>query len=50
MSIASETTHLQFWAKSDRAIPLLYRVMQEFGVDAYAPTNAQGERYLLEFL
>ncbi|GKZ53044.1 catalase A [Aspergillus niger] len=45
----SETTHMQQWVMSDRAIPRSYRMMQGFGVNTYCLVNAKGQRHFVKF-
>ncbi|PYI31101.1 catalase-domain-containing protein [Aspergillus indologenus CBS 114.80] len=44
-----ETTHMQQWVMSDRAIPRSYRMMQGFGVNTFCLVNAQGQRHYVKF-
>ncbi|KAI9044243.1 catalase-domain-containing protein [Aspergillus affinis] len=45
----SETTHMQQWIMSDRAIPRSVRMMQGFGVNTYSLVNAEGKRHFVKF-
>ncbi|KAH8430287.1 catalase 1 [Aspergillus melleus] len=45
----SETTHMQQWIMSDRAIPRSLRMMQGFGVNTYSLVNAEGKRHFVKF-
>ncbi|EPS30756.1 hypothetical protein PDE_05708 [Penicillium oxalicum 114-2] len=45
----SETTHMNYWQMSDRAIPRSYRMMQGFGVNTYSLVNKEGKRHLVKF-
>ncbi|KAJ5144892.1 hypothetical protein N7448_002284 [Penicillium atrosanguineum] len=45
----SETTHMNYWQMSDRAIPRSYRMMQGFGVNTYSLVNKEGKRNLVKF-
>ncbi|KAF9731085.1 catalase A [Paraphaeosphaeria minitans] len=44
-----ETTHMHFWAMSDRSIPRSFRMMQGFGVNTFTLINAKGERNFVKF-
>ncbi|KAJ5338697.1 hypothetical protein N7452_005425 [Penicillium brevicompactum] len=44
-----ETTHMDQWIMSDRAIPRSYRMMQGFGVNTYSLVNKKGERTFVKF-
>lgn len=43
ISLMPESTHMIFWAMSDRAIPRSYRMMEGFGVHTFRLVNAKGE-------
>ncbi|KAJ5895340.1 hypothetical protein N7495_007031 [Penicillium taxi] len=45
----SETTHMNYWQMSDRAIPRSYRMMQGFGVNTYSLINRDGKRHFVKF-
>ncbi|KAJ5681646.1 uncharacterized protein N7477_001586 [Penicillium maclennaniae] len=45
----SETTHMNYWQMSDRAIPRSYRMMQGFGVNTYSLVNKEGKRSFVKF-
>ncbi|KAJ5675723.1 Catalase A [Penicillium macrosclerotiorum] len=45
----SETTHMNYWQMSDRAIPRSYRMMQGFGVNTYSLVNKEGKRHFVKF-
>ncbi|KAK1142314.1 catalase 1 [Aspergillus melleus] len=45
----SETTHMQQWIMSDRAIPRSLRMMQRFGVNIYSLVNAEGKCHFVKF-
>lgn len=45
----SETTHMNYWQMSDRAIPRSYRMMQGFGVNTYSLINSEGKRHFVKF-
>lgn len=45
----SETTHMNYWQMSDRAIPRSYRMMQGFGVNTYSLINSDGKRHFVKF-
>jgi catalase len=45
----SETTHMNYWQMSDRAIPRSYRMMQGFGVNTYSLINKEGKRHFVKF-
>ncbi|EAW13378.1 spore-specific catalase CatA [Aspergillus clavatus NRRL 1] len=49
MYMHSETTHMQQWVMSDRAIPRSLRMMQGFGVNTYSLINAEGKRHFVKF-
>lgn len=44
-----ESTHMQMWAMSDRAIPRSFRMMQGFGVNTFTLINKKGERHFVKF-
>ncbi|KAJ5225468.1 Catalase A [Penicillium chermesinum] len=46
----SETTHMNYWQMSDRAIPRSYRMMQGFGVNTYSLVNKEGKRHFVKFI
>ncbi|KAJ5632311.1 hypothetical protein N7490_008650 [Penicillium lividum] len=45
----SESTHMNYWQMSDRAIPRSYRMMQGFGVNTYSLVNKDGKRHFVKF-
>lgn len=45
----SETTHMNYWQMSDRAIPRSFRMMQGFGVNTYSLINKEGKRHFVKF-
>ncbi|KAJ5532232.1 hypothetical protein N7513_001387 [Penicillium frequentans] len=45
----SESTHMNYWQMSDRAIPRSYRMMQGFGVNTYSLVNKEGKRHFVKF-
>ncbi|KAJ9604300.1 catalase 1 [Cladophialophora chaetospira] len=45
-----ETTHMLFWAMSDRGIPRSYRMIQGFGVNTFVLVNAKNERTFVKFI
>jgi catalase len=49
VSLMPESTHMLFWAMSDRAIPRSYRMMQGFGVHTFRFVNAAGESIFVKF-
>ncbi len=46
---APETTHMVFWAMSDRALPRSFRMMQGFGVNTFRFVNAEGKGRFVKF-
>ncbi|KAJ5892869.1 hypothetical protein N7504_009560 [Penicillium tannophilum] len=46
----SESTHMNYWQMSDRAIPRSYRMMQGFGVNTYSLVNKEGKRHFVKFI
>jgi catalase len=49
VSLQPETTHMQMWVMSDRAIPRSYRTMEGFGVHTFRLVNAEGGTVLVKF-
>jgi catalase len=49
VSLMPESTHMQLWQMSDRAIPRSYRTMQGFGVHTFRLVNAAGESRFCKF-
>jgi catalase len=49
VSLMPESTHMQLWQMSDRAIPRSYRMMQGFGVHTFRLINAEGEAVFCKF-
>lgn len=49
ISLMPESTHMIFWAMSDRAIPRSYRMMEGFGVHTFRFLNAAGEGTFVKF-
>jgi catalase len=49
VSLMPESTHMLFWAMSDRAIPRSYRMMQGFGVHTFRFVNATRESIFVKF-
>lgn len=49
ISLMPESTHMIFWAMSDRAIPRSYRMMEGFGVHTFRFVNAKGEGTFVKF-
>ncbi|KAJ6084360.1 hypothetical protein N7486_011160 [Penicillium sp. IBT 16267x] len=46
----SESTHMNYWQMSDRAIPRSFRMMQGFGVNTYCLVNKDGKRHFVKFI
>ena len=49
ISLMPESTHMIFWAMSDRAIPRSLRMMEGFGVHTFRFVNAKGEGTFVKF-
>ena len=49
VSLQPESTHMQMWVMSDRAIPRSYRTMQGFGVHTFRLVNEAGDTTLVKF-
>lgn len=49
ISLMPESTHMIFWAMSDRAIPRSFRMMEGFGVHTFRFVNAKGEGTFVKF-
>jgi len=49
ISLMPESTHMIFWAMSDRAIPRSYRMMEGFGVHTFRFVNAEGVGTFVKF-
>lgn len=49
ISLMPESTHMIFWAMSDRAIPRSFRMMEGFGVHSFRFVNAKGEGTFVKF-
>jgi catalase len=49
ISLMPESSHMQMWIMSDRAIPRSYRMMQGFGVHTFRMVNAKGESVFVKF-
>ncbi len=49
ISLMPESTHMIFWAMSDRAIPRSYRMMEGFGVHTFRFVNQKGEGTFVKF-
>ena len=49
VSLSPESTHMLFWAMSDRAIPRSFRFMEGFGVHTFRLVNAQGKSTFVKF-
>jgi len=48
-SLVPETTHMNLWVLSDRAIPRSFRMMDGFGVNTFRLVNAQGVGRFVKF-
>jgi catalase len=48
-SLTPESTHMLFWAMSDRGIPRSFRMMDGFGVHTFRMINAKGKVSLVKF-
>ncbi|WP_066805574.1 catalase [Sphingomonas asaccharolytica] len=48
-SLTPETTHMLFWAMSDRTLPRSLRMMEGFGVHTFKLVNAAGEASFVKF-
>ena len=48
-SLMPETTHMLFWAMSDRTLPRSYRMMEGFGVHTFELVNAEGKVSFVKF-
>ncbi|MBP1156689.1 MULTISPECIES: catalase [unclassified Paenibacillus] len=44
-----ESAHMVMWAKSDRAIPRSFRMMEGFGVHTFRFVNEQGKAHFVKF-
>ena len=49
VSLRPESTHMQMWVMSDRAIPRSYRTMEGFGVHTFRLVAADGSTSLVKF-
>ena len=49
VSLSPESTHMLFWAMSDRAIPRSFRFMEGFGVHTFRLVNAEGKSTFVKF-
>ncbi|WVQ79074.1 hypothetical protein IAT38_001168 [Cryptococcus sp. DSM 104549] len=49
MSLHPQTTHMQQWIMSDRAIPRSFRMMQGFGVHTFRLTNEEGKSTFVKY-
>lgn len=49
ISLMPESTHMIFWAMSDRAIPRSLRMMEGFGVHTFRFVNQKGEGHFVKF-
>lgn len=49
ISLMPESTHMAFWAMSDRAIPRSFRMMEGFGVHTFKFVDAQGKMTFVKF-
>ena len=49
VSLSPESTHMLFWAMSDRAIPRSFRFMEGFGVHTFRLVNTQGKSTFVKF-
>jgi catalase len=49
ISLMPESTHMIFWAMSDRAIPRSYRMMEGFGVHTFRFVNDKGVGTFVKF-
>ncbi len=49
ISLMPESTHMIFWAMSDRAIPRSFRMMEGFGVHTFRFVNAKGVGTFVKF-
>ncbi|HTJ64338.1 MAG TPA: catalase [Alphaproteobacteria bacterium] len=48
-SLMPESTHMLFWAMSDRAIPRSLRMIEGFGIHTFQLVNAQGKVTFVKF-
>lgn len=48
-SLMPETTHMLFWAMSDRTLPRSLRMMEGFGVHTFRLVNARGQSSFVKF-
>jgi len=48
-SLTPETTHMLFWAMSDRTLPRSLRMMEGFGVHTFRLVNAEGKSSFVKF-
>jgi len=48
-SLMPESTHMLFWAMSDRAIPRSLRMIEGFGIHTFELVNAQGKVTFVKF-
>ncbi|MFT3701304.1 MAG: catalase [Agriterribacter sp.] len=49
ISLMPESTHMIFWAMSDRAIPRSLRMMEGFGVHTFRLINEKGQSHFVKF-
>jgi catalase len=49
VSLTPESTHMQLWVMSDRAIPRSFRFMEGFGVHTFRLVNAEGRSTFVKF-
>jgi catalase len=49
VSLMPESSHMQMWVMSDRAIPRSYRMMQGFGVHTFRMVNERGDSVFVKF-
>lgn len=49
MGLHEQSTHMQQWILSDRAIPRSFRMMQGFGVHTFLLVNEEGKRTFVKF-
>lgn len=48
-SLMPESTHMQFWAMSDRGIPRSLRMVEGFGIHTFQLVNDKGESHFAKF-
>ncbi|MEG3144117.1 catalase [Sphingomonas sp. RT2P30] len=48
-SLSPETTHMLFWAMSDRTLPRSLRMMEGFGIHTFLLVNAAGKASFVKF-